>query len=89
MGSRCRIAAFVAGLVLTVVPAAAAQRGDDPPPSKPAERLVYADFEGAGGGKAVSSRGGTVTLTSYQESDVHKTTVKGVAGQRTSPSSCT
>jgi len=80
MGSRRRIAAFVAGLVLTVVHAAAAQRGDDPPPSKPAERLVYADFEGAEGGKAVSSRGGTVSLTSYQESDVHKTTVKGVQG---------
>ena len=46
MGSRRRIAALVAGLVLTVVHAAAAQRGDDPPPSKPAERLVYADFEG-------------------------------------------
>jgi hypothetical protein len=81
MGSRCRITAFVAGLVLTVVHAAAAQRADDPPPAKPSEKasekLVYADFEG---GKPVSSRGGTVSLTSYQESDVHKTTVKGVQG---------
>ena len=47
MGLRCRIAAFVAGLVLTVVQAAAAQRdGDAPPPTpKPSEKLVYADFE--------------------------------------------
>jgi hypothetical protein len=84
MGSRCRIAALVAGLVLTVVHAAAAQRADDAPPpkpsEKPSEKLVYADFEGAEGGKAVSSRGGTVSLTRYQESDVHKTTVKGVQG---------
>ena len=78
MGSRCRIAAFVAGLVLTVVQSAAAQRdGDAPPPNQPSEKLVYADFEG---GKAVSSRGGTVSLTSYQESDLHKTTTKGVQG---------
>ena len=76
-----RIAAIVAGLVFTVVHAAAAQRdGDAPPPKEPSEKLVYADFEGAQGGKAVSSRGGTVSLTSYQESDVHKTTIKGVEG---------
>ncbi len=76
MGSR-RIAALGAGLVLAVVPVAAAQRSDDPPPSKAAgERLVYADFE-APRGKAVSARGGTVTLTSYQESDLQKTTTKG------------
>jgi hypothetical protein len=76
-----RIAAIVAGLVITVVHAAAAQRdGDAPPPKEPSEKLVYADFEGAQGGKAVSSRGGTVSLTSYQESDIHKTTIKGVEG---------
>ncbi|MFI5077735.1 MAG: hypothetical protein ACHQRO_10355 [Vicinamibacteria bacterium] len=76
-----RIAAIVAGLVITVVHAAAAQRdGDAPPPNAPSEKLVYADFEGAQGGKAVSSRGGTVSLTSYQESDIHKTTIKGVEG---------
>ena len=52
MGSRCRIAAFVAGLVLTVVQSAAAQRdGDAPPPNPPSEKLVYADFEGADGGR--------------------------------------
>jgi hypothetical protein len=84
MGSRRRTAAFVAGLVFTVVNAAAAQRGDEPPPPKPpgnpSEKLVYADFEGADGKKAVSSRGGAVTVTSYQESDLHKTTTKGVDG---------
>jgi hypothetical protein len=75
-----RIAAFVAGLVLAVVQVAVAQRGEEPPPPKPSEQLVYADFEG---GKPVSSRGGTVSLTSYQESDVHKTTVKGAEGTNT------
>ena len=80
MGSRRRIAALVAGLVLTVVHAAAAQRTDDAPPPKPSEKLVYADFEGTESGKAVSSRGGTVSLTSYQESDLHKTTTRGVQG---------
>ena len=79
-----RIAAVVAGLALAMVQPAVAQRTEDPPQSKPAEKssdkLVYADFEGAEGGKAVSSRGGAVTLTSYQESDVHKTTIKGVEG---------
>ena len=65
MGSR-RIAALVAGLVLSLGHTAGAQRADDPPPPKPAaEKLLYADFEGMGG-KAVSSRGGSVTVTSYQ-----------------------
>jgi len=75
-----RIAAIAAALVVTLVHVAAAQREDDAPASKPVEKLVYADFEGAAGGKAVSSRGGTVSLTSYQESDIHKTTIKGVEG---------
>ena len=64
-----RIAAVVAGLALAVVQPAVAQRTEDPPQSKPAgkssDKLVYADFEGAEGGKAVSSRGGAVTLTSW------------------------
>jgi hypothetical protein len=75
-----RIAAIAAALVVTVVHAATAQRGDDAPAPKPTEKLVYADFELADAGKAVSSRGGTVSLTSYQESDLHKTTTKGVEG---------
>jgi hypothetical protein len=88
MGSR-RIAALavhgllVAGLVLAIGQSAAAQRGDEPPPSKLAERLVYADFESPG--KAVSARGGSVTVTSYQESDLQKTTVKGAPDGSNSP----
>ena len=76
-----RIAAIVAGLAITVVHAAAAQRADEPPPpaapQASADKLVYADFEG---GKPVSARGGAVSLTAYQESDLHKTMVKGVDG---------
>jgi hypothetical protein len=84
MGSR-RIAAFAAGLWLAVVSTAAAQRGDDgvaPPKPAPGPKLVYADFE-APDGKAVSARGGSVTMTSYQESDLHKTTAKGAQGSNT------
>jgi hypothetical protein len=85
MGSR-RIAALVAGLVLAVAQQAAAQRDADPEPSKPASgKLVYADFERAESGKAVSSRGGSVTVTSYQESDLQKTTVKGAADGSNTP----
>jgi len=91
MGSR-RIAAFVAGLSVAVVSAvavldAAAQRSDDVAAPKPAagETLVYADFEKADGARAVSTRGGAITITSYQESDVHKTTTKGVPSGENSP----
>lgn len=42
--------------------------------------LVYADFDKVESGRPVSARGGPIVLTSYQESDVHKTTVKGAAG---------
>ncbi|MEO5819886.1 MAG: hypothetical protein ABIT71_05230 [Vicinamibacteraceae bacterium] len=83
MGSR-RIAALVAGLVLAIGHSAAAQRSEDPPPPKTAgeagDKLVYADFEGGDKATTVSSRGGSVTITSYQESDLHKTTTKGIAG---------
>ena len=81
MGSR-RIAALVAGLSLVVVSTAAAQRDDDPPPSPKASKdvLMYADFEDGDTTRTVSSRGGSVTITSYQESDLHKTTTKGIAG---------
>jgi hypothetical protein len=82
MGSR-RIAALGAGLVLAIGQSVAAQRADDPPPTKPAEKLVYADFEQPG--KAVSSRGGSVTVTSYQESDLQKTTTKGAPDGSNAP----
>ena len=70
----------LAGLVLTVVHAAAAQRADDPPPSKPSEKLGLRRLRGSRRRKGRRFRGGTVSLTSYQESDVHKTTVKGLQG---------
>jgi hypothetical protein len=75
------IAALVAGLSLAVVSGAAAQRGldDMPAPKSATAKLVYADFESADG-KAVSARGGAVSITSYQESDLHKTTTKGAQG---------
>lgn len=81
MGSR-RIAALVAGFLVAIVPAAAAQRGDDPPapPKASKDMLVYADFEDGDKTSTVSSRGGSVTITSYQESDLHKTTTNGIAG---------
>ncbi len=83
MGSR-RIAALVAGLVLAIGHAAAAQRADEVPAPKAAgEKLVYADFERPG--KAVSSRGGSVSLTSYQESDLQKTTTKGAPDGSNAP----
>jgi len=82
MGSR-RIAALVAGLVLAIGHSAAAQRDGDPPPSKPVEKLVYADFESPG--KAMSTRGGSVSVNSYQESDLQKTTIKGAPDGSNSP----
>jgi hypothetical protein len=63
-----RIAACVAGLFVAVAHTATAQ-----------DKLVYADFEAADG-QPVSARGGAVTITSYQESDLHKTTIKGAPG---------
>jgi hypothetical protein len=85
MGSCRRTAAFVAGLVLIVVPPAAAQRGDDPPPSKPSEKLVYADFEKVENGRPVSARGGAVSISSYQESDLQRTTIKGAPDGSNAP----
>jgi hypothetical protein len=79
MGSRV-IAVLTAGLVVAVASAAAAQRGDDPPAAKPADKFVYADFEAVDAGKALSARGGPITVTSYQESDMHRTTTKGAPG---------
>jgi hypothetical protein len=71
--------AAIAALVLATASSAAAQRTDDPPPAKPSDTLVYADFESVEDGRAVSARGGTVSVTSYQESDLAKTTVKAAA----------
>jgi hypothetical protein len=82
-------AVVMTGLVTACAQPAAAQRGgDEPPPSqpRPAEaRLVYADFEKADNGHALSARGGPITLTSYQESDLHKTKTKGAPNAQDSP----
>ena len=91
MGSRCRIAAFVAGLVLTVVHVgrrATRRDAPPPPPPKPSEKLVYADFEEVENGKPVSARGGAVSLSSYQESDLQQDDDQGRPDGTTRPSSC-
>jgi hypothetical protein len=49
------------------------------------DKLVYADFETAENGRAVSSRGGEITVTKYAESDMHQTTTKGAPGGANSP----
>jgi hypothetical protein len=84
MGCR-RIAALVAGLIIAVVSVAAAQRTDDPPAEPPSEKLVYADFEKLENGKPVSARGGAVNVSSYQESDLQRTTVKGAPDGSNTP----
>jgi hypothetical protein len=76
MGTRI---AAAAGLLAAIASAAAAQRTDDAPATGASDKLVYADFESVDEGRAVSARGGAVTVTSYQESDLRKTTVKTAA----------
>jgi hypothetical protein len=44
------------------------------------DRLVYADFEKMENNRPVSSRGGLIQLYAYEESHVHKSTFKGLAG---------
>jgi hypothetical protein len=42
--------------------------------------LVYADFEKMENGRPVSARGGLIEIVAYQESDLHKSTFKGLDG---------
>lgn len=64
--------------VLASLPAALhAREGRQPGDSK---TLVYADFEKTENNRPVSARGGLIQLFAYQESDVHKSTFKGVDG---------
>ena len=44
------------------------------------KKLVYADFEKIENGRPVSTRGGFITLWSYEEDKVHKSVFKGAAG---------
>ena len=59
-------------------------RGKISPPRRHAQddsnRLVYADFEKMENNRPVSARGGFIQLFAYQESDVHKSTFKGLEG---------
>lgn len=89
MRALCR-AAVVTGLVTAFAQAAAAQArgGDEPQPPQrqtTAEKLVYADFEAVDNGKALSSRGGPIMVTKYQESDLHQTKTKGAPTAPDSP----
>lgn len=45
-----------------------------------ADKLVYADFEKVEGGRPVSARGGFITIYSYEENLVRKSTFKGAEG---------
>jgi hypothetical protein len=54
--------------------------GQPPATSADSKNLVYADFERTENNRPVSSRGGLIQLFSYQESDVHKSTYKGLEG---------
>ena len=49
-------------------------------PTDSADKLVYADFETKADNRPVSSRGGFVQLTSYEESPALKSTFKGMEG---------
>jgi hypothetical protein len=69
------IITFLIGL--TVAP-----QGQQPAPAADAEakRLVYADFEKMENNRPVSARGGLIQLFGWEESHVHKSTFKGLAG---------
>src|SRR5918995_3517265 len=51
-----------------------------PQQSTEAKTLVYADFEKVENGRPVSARGGFIQMFAYEESSVHKSTFKGLAG---------
>jgi hypothetical protein len=57
-------------------------QGQQPAPAAGADpnRLVYADFEKMENNRPVSARGGLVQLFGWEESHIHKSTFKGLAG---------
>lgn len=50
------------------------------PAPQDANKFLYADFEKLENNRPVSARGGLIQLFAYQESDVHKSTFKGLEG---------
>ena len=44
------------------------------------DKLVYADFEKVENNRPVSSQGGLIQLSGFQESEAHKSTFKGIDG---------
>jgi hypothetical protein len=86
---RLVILSSIAGLCLAAAAPASLdardgrQGRDQAPPAAapvPKDALVYADFEKIENNRPVTTRGGRIDLYAYQESDVHKSTFKGVAG---------
>ena len=58
-------------------------QGQQPAPAARADdsnALVYADFETMANNRPVSKRGGLIQMFAYEESHVHKSTFKGLAG---------
>jgi hypothetical protein len=54
--------------------------GASSPPRVAQSDLVFADFERMEGDRPVSARGGLIQIFAYQESAIHKSTFKGLAG---------
>ena len=50
------------------------------PSGADSKTLVYADFEKLENDRPVSARGGFIQMFAYQESDIHKSTFKGLDG---------
>jgi hypothetical protein len=69
--------ASLLGLSLAVTRAPALHAS---PAAQDANKLLYADFEKLENNRPVSARGGMIQLFAYQESDVHKSTFKGIEG---------
>jgi hypothetical protein len=79
---RAPFAALCAVLWLSVVVVTShvvhAQEGQQP--AADSKTLVYADFEKTENDRPVSARGGLIQMFAYEESTIHKSTFKGLAG---------
>lgn len=58
----------------------AARRSDATQTAGDGRTLVYADFEKLENNRPVSARGGQIQMFAYEESGIHKSTFKGMAG---------